>query len=95
MIRYVINENWANTPLFIILGKIPMLNLPIKCQSSLTKKFIFSDVILVPNYHGCKGKMINLITKDDKLNNTLFVRYYSQNCKAITFRRITIHTKYK
>ena len=61
MIRHVTNKNWANTPLFIILGKIPMLNLPIKCQSSLTEKAIFSDVILVPNYHVCKGKMRNLI----------------------------------
>ena len=39
-----------------------MLNLPIKCQFSLTKKAIFSDVVLVSNYHGCKGKMRNLIT---------------------------------
>ena len=26
---------------------------------------------------------------------TLLDRYYSQNCKAITFRKISNHTKYK
>ena len=36
------------------------------------------------NYLGCKGE----------LNTTLFDRYYSQNCKAITFRRVTNHTKH-
>ena len=35
-----------------------------------------------------KEKQYNLIT-------TLFDRYYSQNCKAITYRKITNHTKYK
>ena len=45
---------------------------------------IFSDVILVSNYHGCKEEVAN------KLNPTLFDRYYLQNCKAITFRKIAI-----
>ena len=46
--------------MFIILGKLPTLNLPIKSHSSLSFT-IFSNVILVPNYHGCKGEAINLI----------------------------------
>ena len=45
---------------------------------------IFSDVILVSNYHGCKEEVAN------KLNTTLFDRHYLQNCKAITFRKIAI-----
>ena len=31
----------------------------------------------------------------NKLNTTLFDRYYLQNCKAITFRKIKNHTKCK
>ena len=31
----------------------------------------------------------------NKLNTTIFYRYHSQTCKAITFRKITNHTKYK
>ena len=42
--------NWANIYLFIILDKLQTLNLP-----------IFSDEILVSNYHSCKGETINLI----------------------------------
>ena len=42
----------------------------------------FSDVILLSNYHGCKGEV-------KKLSTTLYDTYYSQNCKAITFRKIT------
>ena len=45
---------------------------------------MFSDVILVSNYHGCKVKVAN------KLNTTLFDRHYLQNSKAITFRKIAI-----
>ena len=45
---------------------------------------IFSDVILVSNYHGCKEEVAN------KLNTTLFDRHYLRNCKAITFRKIAI-----
>ena len=44
----------------------------------------FSHIILVSNCHCCKEEAINL-----------FDRYYSQNYKAITFRKITNHTKYK
>ena len=33
--------------------------------------------------------------RGNKLNTTLFDRYYSQNCKTITFRKIANHTKYK
>ena len=42
--------NWANIYLFIILDKLQTLNLP-----------IFSDEILVSNYHSCKGETIYLI----------------------------------
>ena len=53
--------NWANTSLFIILGKLPTLNLPIKSHPSLRQLAIFSDVILVSNYHGCKEEAINYL----------------------------------
>ena len=68
--------NWANTSLFIIVGKHPSLNLPIKSHLSLRELFlfkstykkppfikgaIFSDVILVSNHHGCKVEAINLM----------------------------------
>ena len=33
--------------------------------------------------------------RGNKLNITLFDRYYSQNCKAVIFRKIINHTKYK
>ena len=33
--------------------------------------------------------------RGNKKNTTIFDRYYSQTCKAITFRKITNHTKYK
>ena len=33
--------------------------------------------------------------RGDKFYTTIFDRYYSQTCQAITFRRITNHTKYK
>ena len=33
--------------------------------------------------------------RGNKLNTTLFDRYHLQNCKAITLRKITYHTKYK
>ena len=48
--------NWTNTSLFIILGKLPTLNLP-----PFIKVAIFSDEILVLNYHGCKEEATNLI----------------------------------
>ena len=51
--------NWAPTSLFIILGKLPTLNLSIKSHPSLVA--IFSDVILVSCYHGYKEEVINLI----------------------------------
>ena len=51
-----------------------------------TRVAIFSDVILVSNYYSCKGEAINLIPH---------YRYHLQNCKAITFRKIINHIKYK
>ena len=50
--------NWASTSLFIIFGKLSTLNLPIKSHPSF-KVAIFSDVILVSNYHGCKEEVTN------------------------------------
>ena len=54
--------------MFIILGKLPTFNLPIKRHPSFRSLF-FSDIyiyiyiyiILVSNYHGCKGEAVNLI----------------------------------
>ena len=80
--------NWANTSLFIILGKLPTLNLPIKSHPSLRQLF-FSDV---GNF---SVKLPWLQRRGNKHNTTLFDRYYSQNCKAISFRKITNDTKYK
>ena len=77
--------NWTNTFLFIILGKLPTLNLPIKSHPLL--KQLFSGVFLVSNYHGCK--------RDNIINNKPIDKYYSQNCKAITFRKITNLIKYE
>ena len=50
--------------------------------------YFFSDVVLVSNYHGCKGETI-------KKNTLLYDRYYLQNCKAIPFEKNANHTKYK
>ena len=37
-----------------------------------------------------------MVAKEKQKNNTaLYDRYYLQNCKAITFRKITCHTKFK
>ena len=33
--------------------------------------------------------------RGNKLNTALFDRYYSQNCKVITFRKITNHRRHK
>ena len=54
--------NWAKTYLFIILGKLPTLNLRIKSHTSL-RSLNFFDEILVSNYHGCKGEAINWIPR--------------------------------
>ena len=47
--------------MFIIPGKLLSLNLPIYKKPPFIKVAIFSDVILVSNYHGCKEEVINLI----------------------------------
>ena len=51
------------------------------------KVAIFSDIVLVSNYHGYKGETIKLIP------------YYMidiiDKTKAITFEKIVNHTKYK
>ena len=49
---------------------------------------ILYDLVLVSNYHGCKGE-------DNKINTILYDRYYLQSCKAITFKKIANHTTYK
>ena len=51
------------------------------------KVAILYDVILVSNYYGCKGKAISLVQN--------YTAKYFQNCKAITFRKIINHAKYK
>ena len=66
MVNYISNDavglyiTWANTSLFVILSKLPTLNLPIKSHPSLRYLF-FSDVVLVLNYQGWKWEAINLI----------------------------------
>ena len=49
--------NWANTSLFIIHGKFPTLNLATYKKPPFIKVAIISDVILVSNFHGYKGKI--------------------------------------
>ena len=80
--------NLANTSSFIILGKLPTLNLPIESHTSFGQLFLL-DEDLMSNYHGCKGEAIN------QTPHYMTDRYYLQNCKAITFRKITNHAKYK
>ena len=60
--------NRSNTSLSIILDKLPTLNLPIKSHTSLRQLF-FSDVILVSNYHGCKGESINVIPQSQETDS--------------------------
>ena len=51
--------NWASTYLFIILRKCPTLNQSIYQRPHFIKVAMFSDVILVSNYHGCKREALN------------------------------------
>ena len=51
--------NWAITSLFIILRKCPTLNQSIYQRPHFIKVAMFSDVILVSNYHGCKREALN------------------------------------
>ena len=52
--------NWTNISLFINSGTLPTLKLPIKNHLQ-SRWLFFSDVVLVWNYHGCKGEAIKLI----------------------------------
>ena len=36
-----------------------------------------------------------MVAKEKQQNTTLYDRYYSQNCKVITFEKIANHTKHK
>ena len=65
--------NWANTSLFIIFGILPTLNLPIKNHPFLRYFRNFSV------------KLSWLQKRGNKLNTTLYDRYYLQNCKAMIF----------
>ena len=75
----------VNTSLFIFSDTLPTLKLPIK---SLPPSRIFSDVVLVSNYHGCKGEAVKLIPY-------YMIDIILQNCKATTFENIANHTKHK
>ena len=55
-----------------------------------TKVAIFSDVLLVSNYHGCKEEKVKLIP-----NYMIDIIYNLQNRKVITFEKISNHEKYK
>ena len=54
--------NWANTSIFIILGKFLTLNVATFKKPPFIKAVIISDVILVSNVHGWKGKAISLLS---------------------------------
>ena len=79
--------NWANTSLFIILRKFPTINLATYKKPPFIKVAIISDMILVSNFHGCKGKAISLLPH-------CLIDIYKTVAKAITFRKIINHTKY-
>ena len=59
-----------------------------KSNPSLIKEPILSDLFFRVNLPW-------LQRRNNKLNNTLFDTYYSQNCKVVTFRKITNRAKYK
>ena len=80
--------NCASTSLFIILGKFPSLNLATFKKPPFIKVAIISDVILVSNFDGCKGKAITLLAH-------YFIDIYKTVARAIIFRKIINHTKYK
>ena len=73
---------WVKTSLFIIPGTLPTLKLPF-----ITEEF-FSDVVLVSNYHGCKGEAIILIPyyMTDIIYKTVKLSYLKKTAN---------HTKYK
>ena len=53
--------NWANTPLFIIVGKFPTMNLATYKKPLFIKVAIICDVVLGSNCHICKGKARSLL----------------------------------
>ena len=62
--------DWANSSLFVTLGKLPTLNLPIESHRSF---FFF--------WYNFSIELPWLQRRDNKLNTTLFDRYYLQNGK--------------
>ena len=74
--------NWANTSLFTISGTLP------SWKATIYTGGYFSDVILVSNYHGCKGEAIKLIPFP-------MIDIIYKHCEAITYEKVTNHTKYK
>ena len=78
---------------YILTGPT-LLDLPFLARSKklpfFSKQLFFlMYLVLVSNYHGCKGKAI-------KFSTILYdKRYYLQNCKAIPFEKIVNHKKYK
>ena len=77
--------NWANTSLFIIPGTLPTLKLPIKSHPSSSYFSLCSFSI----------KLSWLQRRSNKINTILYDRYYLQNYKAITIKKIGNFTKYK
>ena len=75
--------------MFIILGKLPTLNLPIK-KSPILKVAIFSDSLML---HNLSVKLPWLQERGNELNTTISDRYNSQSFKAITFQKMTNHAK--
>ena len=73
--------NWASTSLFVILGKLPTLNLP-KKKPPFIKVAIFSDNFSV--------KLPWLQRRGTNLIPHYLTDIISNNCKAITFWKIAI-----
>ena len=83
--------HWANTSLFIIPGTLLTLKLSIKNHPSSSYLF-FSDVVLVSNYHGCKGEAIKLISyyMIGIIYKTYKIIQIIQNIKNLLFQVIFI-----
>ena len=52
--------SWTNTSFSIIPGTLPTLKLPNKSHL-LSREILYSNIVLVSNYHGCKGETTKLI----------------------------------
>ena len=84
--------NWANISLFIILNTTVKIVLIQSYSGPYFPTFRIWNYLEKPPFIKV---VIFLKRRSNKINTILYDRYYSQNCKAITFEKIATHTKYK